>query len=78
MDNSGRSDHFPEGTECPPWFFLMSAGTKLQYAFKLSYLNSRKIYLKKKKLKGFIYRKGNFALVTTATVTTVTITTVTI
>ena len=77
MDNSGRSDHFPEGTECPPWFFLMSAGTKLQYAFKLSYLNSRKIYIKQI-LKGFIYRKGNSALVTTATVTTVTITTVTI
>ena len=25
----GRSFHFPEGTGCKSWFFVMSAGTKL-------------------------------------------------
>ena len=29
-----------EGTGCPPWFFMKSAGTKLKGAFKLASPNS--------------------------------------
>ena len=42
IEQSGRSDHFPEGTECTPWFFVMSAGTKLKCALKLSSPNIKK------------------------------------
>ena len=40
MEKPGRSDQFPEGTGCMPWFFIMSAGTKLKCAFKLSSPNT--------------------------------------
>ena len=28
MKQPERYDHFPEGTECMPWFFIMPDGTK--------------------------------------------------
>ena len=28
--NPGKSDQLPEGTGCPPWFFMKSGGTKLK------------------------------------------------
>ena len=31
-----RSEHFPEETECPPWFCKMFAGIELKCAFKFS------------------------------------------
>ena len=53
MEKSERSDHFPEGTELTPWFFIMSAGTKFKCALKLSSPRSNK--KKKKKIKVKIY-----------------------
>ena len=32
MEKLGISDQFPQGTICPPWFFIMSAGTKVKGA----------------------------------------------
>ena len=40
--NPGISDHFPEETEYPPWFFKISVGTKIKCAFKLSSANNKK------------------------------------
>ena len=37
---SGQNEHFPEGTEHPPRFCKMSAGTELKCAFKLSSANN--------------------------------------
>ena len=39
MQDPGRSDHFPQGTECEPWFCKLSTGTELKCAFKLSSAN---------------------------------------
>ena len=41
MKKPGRSDHFPERTECKSWLFIMSAGTKLKGDFKISSPNSK-------------------------------------
>ena len=30
IKKTGKSDQFPEGTGCPPWFFMKSGGTKLK------------------------------------------------
>ena len=46
LEKPRRSDHFPEWTENPPWFFIMSAVTILKRAFRLSLP-----YIKKKKKK---------------------------
>ena len=40
MEKPGSSYHFPKGTGCTPWFFRMSAGTKLNCAFNNSALNN--------------------------------------
>ena len=45
MEQLVLPDHFPEGTDCPPWFFKMSAGTKLKCVFRLSSLNSKGLHL---------------------------------
>ena len=56
MEKLGRSDHFPEGTGCTSWFFIMIAFTKLKGAFRLSSPDRKK----KKKLKStFCIFKGN-------------------
>ena len=48
------SDHFPEGTESPPWFLIISAVTLLKRAFiwslPYSKTNDKKIFILKKKL----------------------------
>ena len=49
MEKPGSSDHFPKGTECMPWFFRISAGTKLNFAFYNSSPNSKK-YKRNKKI----------------------------
>ena len=36
MEKPERSHHFPERSGCPSWFFIMSAGTKSKYTFRLS------------------------------------------
>ena len=43
---TGSSAHIPKRTGCTPWFFRMSASTKLNCAFNNS-LNSKKKYIKK-------------------------------
>ena len=53
MEKPESFDHFPKGTECTPWFFRISADTKLNCAFNNSGLNSRK------KIK---YKKSNFCI----------------
>ena len=35
MQDSGKTDYFPEKTECTPWFFKMSASNLLKGAFKV-------------------------------------------
>ena len=42
MEKPGSFDHFPKGTGCTPWFFRLSADTKLNCAFNNSGLNSKK------------------------------------
>ena len=42
MEKPGKFDHFPEGTGCTLWFFIMSAGTKLKSAISLSSHNNEK------------------------------------
>ena len=69
MENPGRSDHFPEGTGCMSWFFIMSAGTKLKCAFNNSSVNSKTKFLKLKNLiyaffKGCIYTQEISAILT--------------
>ena len=34
MQDPGEPDHFPDGTEWPPWFFKMSGGNSLKWAKK--------------------------------------------
>ena len=69
MEKPGSFDHFPKGTGCTPWFFRISADTKLNCAFNNSGLNSKK-KIKKKNLnfaffKSYIYTSGIFAISTT-------------
>ena len=45
MEKPRTSKDFPQGTGCTSWFFIMSAGTTLKCAFKLS---STKNYKKNK------------------------------
>ena len=47
---TGSSDPFPKGTGCTPWFFRMSAGTKLNCAFNNSSPNNNKNIKKKFKI----------------------------
>ena len=47
MGKSGRSEEFPQWTGCTFWFFIMSAGNKLNCAFILSSGNN----INNKKLK---------------------------
>jgi len=42
MEKPGSFDPFPKGTGCTPWFFRISADTKLNCAFNNSSLNSKK------------------------------------
>ena len=49
----GSSAHFPKRTGCTPWFFKMSAGTKLNCTFNNSRLNSKKIKNKKMEILPF-------------------------
>ena len=58
MEKTGDFDHFPKGTGCTPWFFRISADTKLNCAFNNSSLNSKQ----KLNKKGFIYTRGIFAI----------------
>ena len=41
MEKPGSFDHFPKWTGCTPWFFRISADTKLNCAFNNSGLNSK-------------------------------------
>ena len=50
MKKPGRSEDFPQGTGCTSWFFIMSAGTKLNCAFKLSSANNKIKKLTKKQI----------------------------
>ena len=43
MKQPGISDHFPEGTGFTSWFFILSAGSKLKGAFRISSPNSKRI-----------------------------------
>ena len=53
MKKSGSYDPFPKGTGCTPWFFRMSASTKLNCAFKNSSPNNNKKNKKKVKINHF-------------------------
>ena len=68
MEKPGSFDHFPKGTGCTPWFFRISADTKLNCAFNNSGLNSNKKKLNKNPnfefSKGYIYTRGIFAIST--------------
>ena len=59
MEKPGSFDHFPKETECTPWFFRISADTKLNCAFNNSGINSKKNNNKKSHnfafFKGYIY-----------------------
>ena len=66
----GSFDHFPQVTGCTPWFFRVSADTKLNCDFNNSGLNSKK-KIKQRNLnlailqfKGYIYTRGIFAILT--------------
>ena len=48
MEKPGSSDPFPKGTGCTPWFFRISADTKLNCAFNNSGLNSKQKKIIKK------------------------------
>ena len=67
-EKPGSSDPFPKGTGCMPWFFRMSAGTKLNCAFNNSSpINAKKNQSKNQNLafvKGYIYTKGISAIST--------------
>ena len=41
MQYPGRSEHFPEGTECPALFWRIYAGIELKCAFKLGSANHK-------------------------------------
>ena len=43
MEKQGSFDHFPKGTGCTPWFFRISADTKLNWTFNNSGLNGKKL-----------------------------------
>ena len=47
-ENPGSSAHFPKRTGCTPWFFRMSAGTKLNCVFNDCSPNSKEKKLNKK------------------------------
>ena len=54
MAKSRRFDHFPEGTECTLRLFILSAGTNLKCAPKLSspYSKKKLKFKRKKSFKG--------------------------
>ena len=68
MEKSGSFDHLPKGTGCTPWFFRISADTKLNCAFNNSGLNSKKKDKLKSRnfafFKGYIYTRGIIAILT--------------
>ena len=47
IEKPGSFDLFPMGTGCTPWFFRISAGTKLNFAFNNSSSNNNKKKIKK-------------------------------
>ena len=53
--------HFSKRTGCTPWFFRMSAGTKLNCAFNDSGLNSNNLKRKIAFFKGLHFYKRNFS-----------------
>ena len=60
MEKPGSSAHFSKRTGCTPWFFRMSAGTKLSCAFNNSSLNRTKKEKENGKfafLRGYISRR---------------------
>ena len=60
MEKSGSSAHFSKRTGYMPWFFKMSAGTKLNCAFNNSDINSKNA-IKNANFaffKGYIYTRG--------------------
>ena len=61
MNKPGSSAHFPKRIGCMPWFFRMSAGTKLNCAFNNSGLNSKK-KLNFAFFKGYISARGISAI----------------
>ena len=52
----GSSAHFPKKTGCMPWFFRMSAGIKLNFAFNNSGLNKNKTKIIIKKCQFYIFQ----------------------
>ena len=68
MEKPGSFDHFHKGTGCTPWFFRISADTKLNGAFNNSGLNSKKKINKKVQnfalFKGYSYTRGIFEIFT--------------
>jgi hypothetical protein len=54
MEKPGTFDHFPQVTGCTPWFFRISADTKLNCAFNNSGLNSKKKLNKKMEILHFL------------------------
>ena len=61
MNKPRSSDPFPKGTGCTPWFFRMSAGTKLNYAFHNSSPNNNFKENKGKKNLNFVFFKGSIS-----------------
>ena len=43
MKYPGKSEHFPEGIECPTWFCNMSSGPWLKGNFKIISTNNQKV-----------------------------------
>ena len=65
MEKQGSSAHFPKRTGCTPWFFRMSAGTKINCAFNNSHPNGEKNEMKQQEFcisKGYILTKGISAI----------------
>ena len=57
---SRKYDHFPEETECLPWFFILSAGTKINAPLiKVSSSDKKK---KKRRRKEEEKSKNNYLL----------------
>jgi hypothetical protein len=59
MEKPGSYVHFPKRTGCTPWFFRMSASTKLNCAFNNSGLNSKK-KIKNKKMEILHFSRATF------------------
>ena len=60
MQKPGIFDHFPEETVCKSWFFRVSAGTNLKWAFNDSSPNSKQFLIQKSKSNGLHIHQMNF------------------